>query len=126
MRVALCHSMSIICDISYIGSGGAVLHCGSDDDRRCRLFSSSDLGRLEHDERLQSLVRVGGDVTSDDVCTVVVTPPVQSHNITTSVYCLSLVTTYTVHAVVRSLARALISRFHALCPICCNIRILQS
>ena len=67
-----------------------MLHCGSDDARRCELFSSADLRRLEHDERLQSVVRADSRVTSDDVCTVVMTPSaLQSPNTTTLVLAVS-------------------------------------
>ena len=60
------------------GTDGVLLHCGTDVDRRCELFSSADLTslaqhrRLEHDEGLQSIV--ANSLNSDDVCVVVVTP----------------------------------------------------
>jgi len=59
------------------GPDGVLLHCGTDVDRRCELFSSADLSslgqhrRLEHDDGLQSIVAASLD--SDDVCVVVVT-----------------------------------------------------
>ena len=68
-----------ICDA---GDDGVLLQCGTDTDRRCELFSSSDLTalthrrRLEHDEGLQ--LSAGDRWNSVHVCTVVVTPSIDT------------------------------------------------
>jgi len=63
--------------VCVAGPDGILLHCGTDTDRPCELFSSSDLTtlrrrqRLEHDDRLQLIT--ANSLDSVDVCMVVMT-----------------------------------------------------
>jgi len=82
---------SLILSICVAGPDGMLLHCGTDQDRRCELFSSLDLSALrqhrslEHDGGLQMIVE-----DSVDVCVVVITSP--SPDTTTMLVAFSLTT----------------------------------